>query len=680
MDLTSDRKPNPDAHQRPSSVVGLPTSQLAGGPRSFDDARRNSAPSIPKKERRHQIPGLRQTPYLKIYFLRCDDLETYKSYARKQLREWVKDNSLDAGKNKSASSQENHDAFEWMIIHVTSAEVGSNANWPSKASSNLAEKIRSDFNGLTKPVVDHVAQIPTSRSTQAQDGRTPFGSAGGGKEGEAWEELITKMKSLILASFDLRVRQYEEDIREKSTQRSLPGWNFCTYFVLKEGLARGFENVGLVEDALIGYDELAIELQMAIREENEKASRGEHAALFQRTTSELQQLAFQAVDFQEEQVQASSTSQSPTFSILDAGTDFYRELILANNISVFDFQGYVFARQISLLARLANLELMTDSSSSSPLQSRSGLGSFDDKPAEDLHRIAEICKRAISFITSNGGIIREDLRASFDSRNAARERSTEHFNIIENIIASWTFSSSQQVLSRTNVRSLSRQLQALAEAAERRSQSSQIGSPPSHERRLKSSPVSSPPNRNSSLAVSSSPLPESPSSDSFGQSLRVPLGTQAQDSLGFLAAYRAELSLVSRKALGSLGDRKGWKTGWRAIVGEELTSNDDLDEASLSESALSSTAEGFGDVESSTTNKAQYNTVGIYDTLLKGAMSSEHEFFIAYEVRSCLLARPRRLRLLSGKDLTLSVLELYRVSGNRKSTEGMMADIAILQL
>ena len=36
--------------------------------------------------------------------------------------------------------------------------------------------------------------------------------------------------------------------------------------------------------------------------------------------------------------------------------------------------------------------------------------------------------------------------------------------------------------------------------------------------------------------------------------------------------------------------------------------------------------------------------------------------------------------LLSGKDLTLSVLELYRVSGNRKSAEGMMADIATLQL
>ena len=633
VDLISDRQPNPDAHQRPSSVIGLPAPQLIGDSQSFDDARRNSAPSIPKKERRHQIPGLRQTPYLKIYFLRCDDSETYKSYARKQLREWVKENSLDSGKNKSTSSQENHDAFEWMIIHVTSAEVGSNAVWPSKASLSLTEKIRSDFNGLTKPIIDHVVPIPTSRSAQPQDGRTPVASAGAGRESETWEELITKMKSLILASFDLRVRQYEEDIREKSMQRSLPGWNFCTYFVLKEGLARGFENVGLVEDALIGYDELAIELQMAIREENEKASRGEHAALFQRTTSELQQLAFQATFSEEDQVQDRSTSQSPTFSILDAGTDFYRELILANNISVFDFQGYVFARQISLLARLANLEPTNNMSSPPLLRSNSGLGKSDDKPAEDLHRIAEICKRANSFITSNGGIIREDLRASFESEEAPEGKPTERFNIIENIIASWTFSASQQVLSRTNVRSLSKQLQALAEAAERRSQSSQIGSPPSNERRLKSPPVSSPPNRNSSLAVSSSPLPESPSSEGFGQILRAPLGTPAQDSLRFLAAYRAELSLVSRKALAGLGDRNGWRTGWRAIAREVSTSDDSIDENSSSESVVSSTGRVVGDKNQSATTEAQYEIIGIYDALLRSAMSSEHEFFIAYEVR-----------------------------------------------
>ena len=632
VDLISDRKPNPDTHQRPVSVVGLPAPQLAGDSRPVDDARRNSVPTLPKKERRHQIPGLRQTPYLKIYFLRCDDVETYKSYARKQLREWAKENSLDSGKNKSASSQENHDAFEWMIVHVTLAEVGSNANWPSKASLNLIEKIRSDFNGLTKPVIDHVVQIPASRTAQPQDGRTLFGSAGGGRESDAWEELVTKMKSLILASFDLRVRQYEEDIREKSTQRALPGWNFCTYFVLKEGLARGFENVGLVEDALIGYDELAIELQMAIREEYEKVARGEHATLFQRTTSELQMLAFQAVDIRDDQVQGSSSSQSPTFNILDAGTDFYRELILANNISIFDFQGYVFARQMSLLARLANLELTTNLPSPSPSRSNTGLGSSDDKPAEDLHRIAEMCKRAISFITSNGGIIREDLRASFNSSEAPEAESTAHFNIVENIIASWTFSATQQVLSRTNVRSLSKQLQTLAEAAERHSQSSQIGSPPSNERRLKSPPVSSPPNRNSSLAVSSSPLPESPSSEAFGQSLRVPLGIQAQDSLRFLAAYRAELSLVSRKALAGLGDRNGWKTGWRAIVAERRPLEGDVDDVSLSGFTSSSAGKTGGDAGLSATTEFQYHTAGIYDELLKSAVSSEHDFFIAYEV------------------------------------------------
>ena len=636
VDLIPDRRPTPDAHQRPSSIVGLPASQLADDSRPFDDARRNSAPSIPKKERRHQIPGLRQTPYLKIYLLRCDDLETYKTYARKQLREWVKENSLDSGKNKSASSQENHDAFEWMIIHVTSAEVGSSANWPSKASLNLAEKIRSDFNGLTKPIVDHVVQIPTSKLAQPQDGRTPFGSSGGGREGDAWDELISKTKSLILASFDLRVRQYEEDVREKNAQRALPGWNFCTYFVLKEGLARGFENVGLVEDALIGYDELAIELQMAIWEEKEKAARGEHTTLFQRTTSELGQLVLQSMESQDDFVSQNSNSKSPTFNVLEAGTDYYRELILANNISIFDFQGYVYSRQFTLLARLAHLQ--TESALSAPplSRSRSGLGGSDDKPPEDLVRIAEICKRAITFITSSGAIIREDLRFLTGGNESLEKSSTKHFHLIENIIASWTFSASQQVLTRTNVRSLAKQLQSLAEAAERRSQGSQLGSPAGSERSVKSPPVTSSPNRNSSLAVSSTPLPLSPSLESFfGQPLRVqaPLSTQAQDSLRYLAAYRAELSLVSRQALGGLGKRKGWETGWSAIAGEVLVTEEGMDEISLSEPTTEEREKLREKAESVKAVQGRYEATGIYDEVLKNATSSEHEFYVTYEVR-----------------------------------------------
>ena len=85
----------------------------------------------------------------------------------------------------------------------------------------------------------------------------------------------------ILSSFDLRVREYEEHIREKESQRGLPGWNFNTYFNLKEGLARGFENVGLFDDALAVYDELSAGLEIIVHEQLEGTSSG-HGGRFLR--------------------------------------------------------------------------------------------------------------------------------------------------------------------------------------------------------------------------------------------------------------------------------------------------------------------------------------------------------------------------------------------------------------
>jgi hypothetical protein len=50
---------------------------------------------------------------------------------------------------------------------------------------------------------------------------------------EAWQDLISKLKEGILSSFDQHVKQYEEDIRRLDSQRSMIGWNYCTFFILK---------------------------------------------------------------------------------------------------------------------------------------------------------------------------------------------------------------------------------------------------------------------------------------------------------------------------------------------------------------------------------------------------------------------------------------------------------------
>lgn len=261
-----------------------------------------------------------------------------------------------------------------MIIHVVLPDVQHGSVWPSKASTSVLDKIRSDFIGSSKSGVDRVAQIPATRSLQVQGATVNPVPSGPARDefrretNRAWDDLLMKLKALILTSFDLRVSQYEEDIKEKISQRALPGWNFCTFFVLKEGLARGFESVGLVEDALAGYDELSAELHAAVDEERAKVANGQDAGLFRDHTEELLDLAESAEAKLHGSSAKAQNAEEPSPSLLNADRKQYRELILANNISAFDFRSYVFARQISLLSRIARLTRTTSSTGEKLLQ------------------------------------------------------------------------------------------------------------------------------------------------------------------------------------------------------------------------------------------------------------------------------------------------------------------------
>lgn len=49
----------------------------------------------------------------------------------------------------------------------------------------------------------------------------------------AWAELIKRLKEGILLAFDTAVTQKEEEVRRSESQRQMPGWNFCNFFILK---------------------------------------------------------------------------------------------------------------------------------------------------------------------------------------------------------------------------------------------------------------------------------------------------------------------------------------------------------------------------------------------------------------------------------------------------------------
>ena len=57
--------------------------------------------------------------------------------------------------------------------------------------------------------------------------------AAGQENPAAWAECINKIKDGILSAFDSAVVQREEDVKRSESQRLMPGWNFCTFFILK---------------------------------------------------------------------------------------------------------------------------------------------------------------------------------------------------------------------------------------------------------------------------------------------------------------------------------------------------------------------------------------------------------------------------------------------------------------
>ena len=633
----------------------------------IQDSGLGSTGESPRKERRHQIPGLRQTPYLKIFLLQCNDVDSYRADSRKLLRDWVKDHTPPSQSSTSLNKQENHDAFEWLIVHLLSVSTDGAASrppsvartesdkkqgssrWPSRSSSSVIEKIRADFNGTSKNAVDRISQVQIAGSRREDSARAQLRSQDG-KNG--WEDLVAKMKSQILASFDLRVNQYEEDIREKEIQRTLPGWNFNTFFILKEGLFRGFESVGLTEDALTGYHELAAGLNAIVDGQSRGDAAEQQAPIFSDSTEELIE-AFKLADHYSKSTGA-SWQENP--HVIDLGARLlitdrkpFRDLILANKISSFDFQSYVFARQVTLLLRLADVALQDDlPTTDATLACGSEVHSDVDMPflktsskdREDLILLAEVAQRASTFISSAATIIRNDIKSgvhpSDDGQNGKDCFShIVHEEILENLVSSWIFSASKCILEATFASSLSAQLDPLLRQLESSIKSTNADNENRVEPVVNAVHRKGLPNRTSSLephgsVVSQPRMQESFPSVTLLDAVRLLPPATSHSGTEELASQRGDLLALARRALSGLGLKHLNRQGGLADVGQVPGA----EEGEMQDVTLEDTTEK--PLESLLVNARAPTTAGLCNRTLSSALQSKNEFYRAFEVYKAL--------------------------------------------
>ena len=636
-----------------------------------------------RKERRHQIPGLRQTPYLKIYLLQCSDVDTYRTSSRKLLRDWVKCHTPPSQSSTSLNKQENHDAFEWLIVHVLPASTdgdtsrpssvartesekrSSSSRWPSRSSSSVIEKIRADFNGTSKNAVDRVAQVQVAELAEEASGVVQLRSQ---DDKNGWEDLIAKMKSLILSSFDLRVNQYEDDIREREQQRNLPGWNFNTFFVLKEGLARGFESVGLTEDALTSYHELAAGLDAIVDGPSGEDTGEQQAALFSDSTEDLIE-AFKQAEQRSQSLETSWHEKPQAVDlgacILDTDRKPFRDLILANKISCFDFRNYVFAREVSLLLRLADVAVQICpptivAKSEGRRDAPCAVGTRFLKPngedREDLTILAEVAQRASNFIKSVATTIRNDIKSGIRPSNDRQHgidgsSHVVHEEIVGNLVASWVFSASICMLEATSANSLSARIDPLL-----RQLSASIK--PSFENNENEMGPSANiihrdglPDRRSSLKAHALVVSQPPIKDSFHSvtsldAVRLLPPATSYPGSQELASQRGDLLALARRALSDLGVQHIKRQGGLADVG--MVSG--AEEEEMQEVKLEDTAEEERQrFESSPVSVRAPTIAGVCNRTLFLALQSKNDFYQAFEV-----CRARRWRQQHGADLSLS--------------------------
>ncbi|KAH9945954.1 trafficking protein particle complex subunit 10 [Epithele typhae] len=236
-------------------------------------------------------------PLLNMYIFICEDSESYRVNNRKHIKEW----------HASVSQRKNQ---EWLIVHVVRPDQNVAQGRLFQMKASVLDKVKADFNADKK---DRCVQLVWSAEKDSP---------------AVWADLVTKVKDGILSAFDGALKQREDEVKRSEGQRQMPGWNFCTFFILKESVANSLEGMNLYEDSLQQYFELEEIFSQVLREKN--------LSWFGTLIT--------------------PTPNDDSAPLLSVDKKPYRDLILANTISVFDFRIYLLSRECALLGKMGDME------------------------------------------------------------------------------------------------------------------------------------------------------------------------------------------------------------------------------------------------------------------------------------------------------------------------------------
>ena len=303
-----------------------------------------------------------------------------------------------------------------------------------------------------------------------------------------------------------------------------------------------FESVGLVEDALAIYDELEAGLDFTIS--NNNAILGDMA----QQRNQLVRFANPVNGVSGEPTQ-NDTPISPLKSPSNMDQHVFRRHIVSSTISLFDFHTYIFTRQRLLIYRLGEFEPLDSSTTS--------IAKLPASAEKQLVHVAEVCRRTVSYISSNTRTLREELRATTETLHE------QHYNeLVQSLAASWAYTTSTKLLDETAI-----PLGSIKNA------SPQANGTTGH--------LTEAGRRSALVALSSAASPRG--SSIVHEHLSVTSPTEASgvktgtpgSGPSELAASRLELCLLQRRSLETMATLRGWQSGWKTYDLIKTNANND---------------------------------------------------------------------------------------------------------
>ncbi|TIC49572.1 hypothetical protein E3Q04_04311, partial [Wallemia mellicola] len=225
------------------------------------------------------------------------DPDYYKSTLKDQIKEWI----------QLVSSKKHQ---EWLIVLISNS-LSTKSNNLFKIKNSTLNKLKMDFNNQRCIQINRLG-------------------VNGIEDPNCWDPLIDKLKELTYIGFNTNIQMRLQDVEKSENQINLPGWNFCTFFILKESIALSYIGINLYNEALQIYSQLE---QLF------------HHRLVD--NSVISQFAdFGGLGDSDDSGDLLSTTKKP-----------YRQMMLSNSISIFDFRLYLFACQAKILGDLlGNIE------------------------------------------------------------------------------------------------------------------------------------------------------------------------------------------------------------------------------------------------------------------------------------------------------------------------------------